>query len=156
MIPLHWVNSLSLYFLWRISLYIVYNYTRGHVAECKWLTLQDSERKRRRRGVDDKERRNEMLKREIDQRRRRRRGEKCNVDPFVSSSTVGALTASCLYVTLCGPSQTWAFLSHTHTPSGPSWCSWFHLFLSRSGCIYFLKWSSIDSLSWTGLTSQPV
>lgn len=22
--------------------------------------------------------------------------------------------ASCLYVTLCGPSQTWAFLSHTH------------------------------------------
>lgn len=46
--------------------------------------------------------------------------------------------------------------SLTHTPSGPSWCSWFHLFLSRSGCIYFLKWSSIDSLSWTGLTSQPV
>lgn len=41
-------------------------------------------------------------------------GEKCSVDPFVSSSTVGALTASCLYVTLCGPSQTWAFLSHTH------------------------------------------
>lgn len=42
-----------------------------------------------------------------------RRGENCNVDPFVSSSTVGGLTASCLYVTLCGPSQTWAFLSHT-------------------------------------------
>lgn len=41
-------------------------------------------------------------------------GEKCNVDPFVSSSAVGALTASCLYVTLCGPSQTWAFLSLTH------------------------------------------
>lgn len=40
-------------------------------------------------------------------------GKKCNVDPFVSSSTVGALTASCLYVTLCGPAQTWAFLSHT-------------------------------------------
>lgn len=29
-------------------------------------------------------------------------------------------------------------------------------FLSQSGCIYFLKWSSIDSLSWRGLTSQPV
>lgn len=46
--------------------------------------------------------------------------------------------------------------SLSHTPSRPSWWSWFHLFLSHSGCIYFLKWSSIDSLSWTGLTSQPV
>lgn len=42
-------------------------------------------------------------------------GEECNVDPFLSGSTVGARTASCLYVTLCGLSQTWAFLSHTHT-----------------------------------------
>lgn len=40
-------------------------------------------------------------------------GQRRNVDPFVSSSTVGALTATCLYVTLCGLSQTWAFLSHT-------------------------------------------
>lgn len=56
-----------------------------------------------------------MLKRKNDRdRAEKEEGEKCNVDPFVSSSTVGALTASCLYVTLCGLSQTWAFLSYTH------------------------------------------
>lgn len=41
-------------------------------------------------------------------------GEKCNVGPFVSSSTCRGPNSFMVYVTLYGPSQTWAFLSHTH------------------------------------------
>lgn len=52
-------------------------------------------------------------------------------------------------------SQTWAFLSHTH-PIRAIAALMIPIFLCRSGCIYFLKRSSIDSLSWRGLTSQPV
>lgn len=43
------------------------------------------------------------------EKRKEEEGQECNVD----SSPARVLTASCIYVTLRGPSQTWAFLSHT-------------------------------------------
>lgn len=113
MIPLHWVNSLSLYiyiyFFCEGSHCILFTTTRrGLTQPCCWLQVVNPEKAtKKRRNVEEKEL----------QRWSSRAGggrEKCSVDPFVSSSTVGALTASCLRVTLCGPSQTWAFLSHAH------------------------------------------
>lgn len=57
-----------------------------------------------------------MLKRESDRdRAEKEEGEKCNVDPFVSSATVGALTASWSMLRSVAPLKPGLFsLAHTH------------------------------------------
>ena len=114
MIPLHWVNSLSLYFCdgsHCILFTTICGVSCGRAAECKWLTRKTrGEERRATISGEIKCWRGGTTARE----QRRRRGRNAMSTLLCPPLLFGALTASCLCVTLCGPSQTWAFLSHTH------------------------------------------
>lgn len=108
MIPL-WVNSL-LIFSWKISSYIVYSCVQALTLPCRPKQTVNSahskiiKKKKKYRGVG-------TIRGEL--KLKAGGGGELQCWAFESSPTVEALTASCLSVTLCGLSQTWAFFSHT-------------------------------------------